>query len=139
MTASSGKNVRGALLDVDGTLLDSNAAHASAYHQALEEEGMRIALTRIRPLIGMGGEKLLPALGVEASSRVGERVTRRKKEIFERRFLPHLRPFPAARDLLDRMKSHRLALIVATSAADDELRGLLRQADVDDLVDGQSS
>lgn len=131
--------MRGILLDVDGTLLDSNEAHAAAYAQALLEEGLEIPVAKIRPLIGMGGEKLLPALGVQLSSPTGERVSRRKKEVFDEEFLPHLRPTHGARDLLDHMKSLGLELGVATSADAGELRALLRQAGLEDRIDARSS
>ncbi|HEY3821866.1 MAG TPA: HAD family hydrolase [Polyangiaceae bacterium] len=130
---------RGALLDVDGTLLDSNDAHAAAYGEAFAELGIDVAFTRVRPLIGMGSEKLLPALGVQPGSRVGEHVGRRKKEIFTQRFLPTLKPFHGARDLLLHMKKRGLRLTVATSAEGDELHGLLRAARIEDLVDAAST
>ena len=47
------------LLDIDGTLVDSNAAHAAAWSDALAAHGRRHSPEEIRPLIGMGGDKLL--------------------------------------------------------------------------------
>ena len=44
---------RGILLDVDGTLLDSNDAHAAAYVEAMVEERLDVSYSRVRPLIGM--------------------------------------------------------------------------------------
>lgn len=132
-------STRGVLLDVDGTLLDSNEAHATAYARAMAEEGLDVPVARILPLIGMGGDKLLPALGIEPNSRVGEHVARRKKELFEEKFLPSLKPFPATRDLLDHMKRLGLELVIATSAEGDELRGLLRRAGIEDLLDAKTS
>lgn len=126
---------RGVLLDVDGTLLDSNGAHAEAYARALAEQGIEVPAARVRPLIGMGSDKLLPALGIEPSSRMGERVRARKKEIFTEEILPKLRPTRGARDLLLAMKKNGRLLSVATSAPADEIHRLLRAAHVDDLVD----
>lgn len=54
--------VRGFLLDVDGTLIDSNDAHANAYLAAFAEQGLTIAFEKVRPCVGMGSDKLLPAL-----------------------------------------------------------------------------
>jgi HAD superfamily hydrolase (TIGR01509 family) len=130
---------RGALLDIDGTLLDSNDAHATAYVEALALEHLIVPFARVRPLIGMGSEKLLPAIGIEPHSREAGRVGQRKKEIFARRYLPTLGPFPGARDLLLAMKARGLTLTVATSAQADELHGLLRAARIDDLIDAQAT
>lgn len=130
---------RGVLLDVDGTLLDSNDAHAHAFAEAFREASLDISFARVRPLIGMGADKLLPALGIEASTRVGAHVKERKKEIFTARYLASLRPFPGARDLLLHMRKVGLARVVATSAGADELRDLLRAGGVDDLIETEST
>lgn len=130
---------RGVILDVDGTLIDSNAAHAAAFQLAFAEQGLEIPVARIRALIGMGADNLLPALGVEPSSTTGENVARRKKEIFEERFLETLRPFHGARDLLDHMKSRGLERVVASSAKADELHALLRQAGLENAIESESS
>ena len=74
---------RTVLFDVDGTLVDSNEAHAAAWTQALREHGVNVDLTAVRPLIGMGGDKLLPAIAhLEESSPAGKAMTHRKKELF---------------------------------------------------------
>ena len=135
----AGRMIRGVLLDIDGTLLDSNDAHAGSYADALAEQGLDVSLQKLKSLIGMGGEKLLPAVGVEPSSRVGETVARRKKEIFAAKYLPKLHPFPGTRDLLAHMKAQGLTLVVATSAEGDDLQHLLRAARIEDLIDSQST
>ena len=127
--------IRGVLLDIDGTLLDSNDAHASSYADALDEQGLTVAVDKLKSLVGMGGDKLLPAIGVEPTSRVGEAVARRKQEIFGASYLPKLRPFHGARDLLQHMKAQGLKLVVATSAKGDELEALLRAAGIGDLIE----
>jgi HAD superfamily hydrolase (TIGR01509 family) len=131
--------IHGVLLDIDGTLLDSNDAHAASFVDALAEQGLDVPLEKLQSLVGMGGDKLLPAVGVEPSSRVGEAVARRKKEIFAAKYLPKLRPFHGTRDLLSHMKAKGLTLVVATSAGGEELDALLRAARVDDLIDTQST
>jgi len=122
-----GDGLQAVLLDIDGTLLDSNDAHAQAWSDTLREAGYEIGSEVVRPLIGMGGDKLLPHLtGLDAEEGEGKRLVERRKEIFEKEYLPSVRPFPGARDLLDRMRADGLRLVVATSASDEELEGLLR-------------
>src|SRR3954454_13960669 len=94
----------GVLLDVDGTLVDSNDAHAHAWVQALAECGIpNVPYDKVRPLIGMGSDKLLPEVaGIDADSPKGEAISKRRGEIFQKEFLPSLHPFPATRELLRR-------------------------------------
>ena len=68
------------LFDVDGTLVDSNGAHADSWAQALVEHGINVTAADVRPLVGMGGDKVLPALAdIESSSERGKKISERKK------------------------------------------------------------
>ena len=123
------------LLDIDGTLLESNDAHATSWVQTFERHGRSVPFARVRPLIGKGGDKILAELlGIGADEPLGRRLSEDRRRIFRERHLPRLRPTPGARALLERMRAERLALVVATSATGEELRALLRQAGVDDLI-----
>jgi HAD superfamily hydrolase (TIGR01509 family) len=122
------------LLDIDGTLLDSNDAHASSWKAALTEANVDVPLARLRSLIGMGGDKLLAEVGLAEDQEPGRTVAERKKEIFRARLLPSLQPFHGTRALLERLGERGLALVAATSAGSDEVRELLERAGVDDLV-----
>lgn len=130
------RRLRGVLLDVDGTLIDSNDAHASAWLHALREHGFEVPFEWIRPLMGMGGDKLLPAVsGIAADSPAGKSIGRRRQQIFLDRYLPALEPFPGTRALLEYFLAHNLRLCVASSAQPDELRPLLERAGVADLIE----
>jgi HAD superfamily hydrolase (TIGR01509 family) len=137
---ASAPAVEAALLDVDGTLLDSNDAHAQAWSDTLREAGFDIGSERVLPLVGMGSDKLLPELtGIAADSEEGKRLVERRTEIFLRTYLPTIRPFPHSRELLERMRSDGLRLVVATSASDTELHSLLVALGAEWLVDEQTS
>jgi phosphoglycolate phosphatase-like HAD superfamily hydrolase len=83
--------VRAVLLDVDGTLIDSNDAHAHAWVDAGAEFGHAIEFAEVRRLIGMGGDKVLPRLtGLEEESDEGARLLERRGEIFRERYLSQL-------------------------------------------------
>jgi HAD superfamily hydrolase (TIGR01509 family) len=123
------------LLDIDGTLVDSNDAHAQAWVDTFAEFGMEVGFRRVRPLIGMGGDRLLSeAAGVERSSELGERLSAYRTDLFLKKYLPTLHPFPGIRPLLRQMKAEGLELVVATSANRAEAEGLLDLAGIDDLV-----
>jgi HAD superfamily hydrolase (TIGR01509 family) len=121
------------LLDIDGTLLDSNDAHAAAWHEALERVGHPVPLKEIRGWIGMGGDALLAQIGLSDAEGPGHEAGEIRKSLVLQR-MSDLRPLPGARDLLLRMRDEGLDLVVATSASAEELTGLLAQAGVADLV-----
>jgi HAD superfamily hydrolase (TIGR01509 family) len=134
------KQIRGVILDVDGTLVDSNDAHARAWVEALAEHGIEVAFEEVRPLIGMGGDKLLPEVsGIREDTPEGEKIGERRGEIFKERYLPSLKAFPSARELLRRMRDEGLKLVVASSAKEDELNPLLKIAGASDLVEEKTS
>ena len=127
------------LLDLDGTLIDSNGAHASAWTQSLREAGVTVDVHQVRRLIGMGGDKLLPTIAqVDENSTKGKAISRRKKHIFET-LLPTLQPTRGARALLEFLSEKGLTLVIATSADDQELEALLKRAGVDDLLPKRTS
>jgi HAD superfamily hydrolase (TIGR01509 family) len=132
--------LRGVLLDVDGTLIDSNDAHAASWADVFAEHGYDIRFEHVRPLVGMGGDKLLPILtGHDHESPRGKELADRKKAVFNETYLPHLQPTRGAHELLQRMIAEGLTLVIATSAGEDELRGLLERAGIADLIDDATS
>ncbi len=127
------------LFDVDGTLIDSNAAHAQTWAQALSEHGFPCEASRVRALVGMGGDKLLPAVaGIAANSSQGQAINRRKKALFFEQ-LPQLGPTHGGRLLVAYLRKAKKRLIVATSADDREMQALLDRAGVADLIPRRTS
>src|SRR4051812_19719372 len=109
--------VHGVLLDIDGTLIASNDAHAHAWVEALAEQGMPVPFARVRPLIGMGGDKLIPAVtGLAADDPRGQELSKVRSRIFLERWLPTIRPFDQARELVQRIRDAGMRIAVATSA-----------------------
>lgn len=128
------------LLDVDGTLIDSNDAHAQAWVDVGREFGYEIEFERVRWLIGMGGDKVLPELtGLEEESEEGKKILDRRGEIFREQYLPGLKPFPQTREFLERIAGEGRKLVVATSASEEDLEVLLKQAGVADLIDNAAN
>ncbi len=131
---------RAVILDVDGTLIDSNEAHAQAWVDAGRELGYPVQYVVVRTLIGMGGDRVTPRVtGLDPGSPEAERVRDRRGEIFRERYLPRLCAFPRTRELLERLRADGLRLVVASSASPRDLQALLRQAGIHDLVDGATS
>lgn len=126
------------LFDVDGTLVDSNYLHIYAWLRAFDEVGVAVEAWRIHRSIGMDGGRLLESLAGDADD-----DTRDRAKDLHLRYLkdaaPLLRPLPGARQLLERVRSLGLQVVLASSAGEDELsmaRGVL---DSDDLVSAATS
>jgi HAD superfamily hydrolase (TIGR01509 family) len=131
---------RAVIFDVDGTLVDSNDAHAHAWVLAITNSGRRVEFSRVRPLIGMGGDKLLLEIaGLSIDSPEGKAIGNERKEIFRRDFLPHLRPTRGAQRLLESLRDDRNTLVVASSAEEDELQDLLKVAGATKLIESTTS
>lgn len=131
---------RTVILDVDGTLVDSNDAHAHAWVAAFAEAGVTVDYEKVRRSIGMGGDKLMPETsGIEQETPRGERISKRRGEIFSDTYLPAVRAFPSVRLLLQRFGKDGYTLSVASSAAKEELQPLLERAGVADLIPHRTS
>jgi beta-phosphoglucomutase-like phosphatase (HAD superfamily) len=124
--------INGAIFDVDGTLLRSNDAHAHAWVEAYREFGYVVAFERVRPLIGMGGDKLMASVtpGLNDQEGVGKQIAQRRKELFLSRYVATLQPASGARELVQYLRDQSKALAVASSAKRDELNALLTAAGV---------
>jgi HAD superfamily hydrolase (TIGR01509 family) len=134
------RRYRAVLLDMDGTLLDSNDAHVRAWVDALREHGREVSEADIRPWVGMGGDNLLPAaVRISKQSPEGKAISERRGEIFNSRYFPHLRPFPQVRPLLERMRRDGLRLVVATSSPKEEVEKAIAVVGVKDLLEDATS
>jgi HAD superfamily hydrolase (TIGR01509 family) len=132
--------LQGIIFDIDGTLVDSNDAHAQSWVDTFAEAGYDVPFETVRPLIGMGGDKLLPkTIGTRHDSEEGKKLGKRRSDIFRRIYLPTLRALDGSRALVQRIRSEGLTPIVATSAKDEELAGLLKAAEVADLMEEKAT
>lgn len=132
--------IQGVLLDIDGTLIDSNDAHARSWTDTLRRAGYDVTFERVRELIGKGGDKLLAeTVGIDDKSAEGKEITDRRRELFLREYVPKINAFNGARDLLAHMRNEGLRLVVATSAGAEEMRPLLHIVGAEDLIDEATS
>jgi HAD superfamily hydrolase (TIGR01493 family) len=126
------------LFDMDGTLVDSNYLHVYAWCRAFDEAGIAVEAWRTHRSIGMDGARLLESLSGDAD----EDAKQRAKDLhlqYLKEAAPLLRPLPGARELLERVRSLGLQVVLASSASEEELsmtRGVL---DCDDLVSAATS
>jgi HAD superfamily hydrolase (TIGR01509 family) len=128
-----------AVLDVDGTLIDSNYQHALAWYRALRSVGEIHPVWRLHRLIGMGGDQLVTALGGEdLERRVGDQARERQGEEVDA-VLEEMAPLPGARDLLLAIKDRGHRLVLASSGQQRHVDAFLDKLDARDIADDWTS
>src|SRR5690349_22157331 len=133
-------HIHGVILDVDVTLIDSNDAQAHSLVKAMAAYGYHVAFAKVRPLIGMGGDKVLPeTVHVSKDSEQGKAISQKRGEIFKERYLPHLQAFPGAQELIEEIRKRGLQVAIASSAQPDELQAMLQLVGAADLIKDKSS
>jgi HAD superfamily hydrolase (TIGR01549 family) len=126
---------RAALLDVDGTLVDSNYQHALAWYRAFRRSGIVLPLWRIHRHVGMGGDQLVPALvGERVDEERGEEIRGLRGEEFQR-LADEIEPLEGSRELIADLKERGLTVVLASSAPQAELDRYLELLDARDLAD----
>ena len=132
--------IRLVIFDIDGTIVDSVDLHAKAWQVAFADFGKEISFASIRKQIGKGADQLLPVfLSEEELRRFGEELDRYRGEIFKRDSLREVTGFPRVRDLFLRIKRDGKLVALASSAKKDDLEAYKRIADVEDLVEAETS
>lgn len=127
-------DIRAALFDIDGTLVDSNYLHVEAWSRAFDDIGHPVDSWRIHRSIGMDSEKLLDALLGDADSDTRNRASERQSSYYSST-MDRLRPFAGGRDLLRELASRGMTVVLATSAPESELAALRSTLDIEDAVD----
>ena len=126
---------RAALLDVDGTLIDSNYHHALAWYRAFRRSGIVLPLWRIHRHVGMGGDQLVPALvGKRMNEDRGEEFRAARDEEYAQ-LIGEVAPLEGARELIADLKQRGLTVVLASSAPQDEIDHYLELLDARDLAD----
>jgi len=129
----------GAILDVDGTLIDTNYHHAVAWYRALREHGKVVSVYRIHRHMGMGGDHLVAAVaGEDFEEEHGKEVRATEKERYGE-LIEEVEPLPGARELMVRLKELGHTLVLASSAKEHELDYYLDLLDARELADALTS
>ena len=128
-----------ALLDVDGTLVDTNYQHALAWFRSFRDHGIVLPIWRLHRHIGMGGDQLVPAVaGERVASELGAELRAGDKRHFHE-LIDECELMPDARRLIEVLHRRGAQVVLASSAGQDDLdhyRGLL---DADDMIDAATS
>ena len=125
-----------ALLDVDGTLVDTNYHHALAWYRAFRRHDIVLPLWRIHRHIGMGGDQLVGSLcGEKIEQELGDDIRTAEKGLYME-LIDEVEPLPDARRLIEVLKQRGHAVVLASSAKSHEVEHYIDLLDVRELVDG---
>jgi HAD superfamily hydrolase (TIGR01509 family) len=125
-----------AILDVDGTLVDTNYHHALAWHRALHAHGHRVQMWKVHRHIGMGGDQILDSLiGEEAAAAQGDEIRAAEAEAYGE-LIGEVEPLEGARELIEKLREEGSTVILASSAKEDEVDHYIDLLEARDLIDG---
>jgi HAD superfamily hydrolase (TIGR01509 family) len=123
------------LLDVDGTLVDTNYHHALAWHRALRAHGHSVQMWKVHRHIGMGGDQIVAALvGEEAEADHGEEIRKLEAEAYDE-LIGEVEPMAGSRELLQHLREEEVPVVLASSAREEEVDHYLDLLEARDLVD----
>jgi HAD superfamily hydrolase (TIGR01509 family) len=132
--------IKAVLFDVDGTLIDSVDLHARAWQEALADFGYEVAFEAVRSQIGKGGDQLMPVfVPKEDVERRGEELETYRGDLFRRKYLSEVRPFPKVRELFQRLRAERKTVVLASSGKVEEVERYMDIAGIADLIDASTS
>ena len=124
-----------AILDIDGTLVDTNYHHAIAWFRAFRQHGIVLPIWRIHRHIGMGGDQLIGALTDERfEEREGDSIRAAEKVLYME-LIGEVEPMQGARQLLDEIKRRGHSVVLASSAKADEVEHYLELLDARSIAD----
>ena len=124
-----------AILDVDGTLVDSNYQHVIAWYRAFRDHDVTPPMWRIHRHIGMGGDQLVAAVAGQALEREsGDSIREAEKRLYEE-LIDEVSAFEGARELLDELNRRGHDVVLASSAKQEEVEHYVDLLDARGLAD----
>jgi HAD superfamily hydrolase (TIGR01549 family) len=124
-----------AILDVDGTLVDTNYHHAIAWYRAFRQNEVLLPIWRIHRHIGMGGDQLVEALGGEQLENEKGDDIRAAESVLYAELMSEVEPLEGARELIEDLKQGGHAVVLASSAKQHEVDHYLDLLGARELAD----
>jgi HAD superfamily hydrolase (TIGR01509 family) len=125
-----------AILDIDGTLVDTNFQHALAWYRAFHQQDIVLPVWRIHRHIGMGGDQLVAALCDERTEEEKGDDIRAAEKVLYAELIGEVEPLAGARGLIADLKERGHAVVLASSAKQEEVEHYLDLLDARELADG---
>jgi len=128
-----------AVLDVDGTLVDTNYQHALCWYRAFRRHGLTIPVWRLHRHVGMGGDKFVAAVaGEEVEERHGDELREAWEELFDE-LIDEVAPLEGAHDLIVALKERGHPVVLASSSIQSHFDHFMKLLDAEGLADGTTT
>jgi HAD superfamily hydrolase (TIGR01549 family) len=125
-----------AILDVDGTLVDTNYQHTLAWYRAFRQSGIVLPIWRVHRHIGMGGDQLVAALaGEDVEEEKGDEIRAAEGPLYLAQ-IEEVEPLEGAKELIRDLKERGHAVVLASSAKAEEVDHYIDLLDARDVADG---
>jgi HAD superfamily hydrolase (TIGR01509 family) len=124
-----------AILDIDGTLVDTNFHHAIAWYRAFRQHEIVLPIWRIHRHIGMGGDQLIAAVcDDETEKEKGDDIRAAEKTLYFE-LITQVEPLAGSRELIENLKARGHSVVLASSAKEEEVEHYLDLLDARELAD----
>jgi HAD superfamily hydrolase (TIGR01549 family) len=132
--------IKAVIFDIDGTLVDSVDLHAEAWRVAFKKFGKDVEFNAVRSQIGKGADQLLPVFFSSAElAEFGKALDEYRSQLYKKDYLPKVKAFPKVRELFQRIHQDGKRIALASSAKGDELKTYKQIAQIEDLIDAETS
>lgn len=132
--------LKAVLLDIDGTLVDSNDKHTDCWVEAFAHFDKQVPWDTVRGQIGKGGDLLVPdTLNAREMQTFGEKVKKYRGELWKEKYMKSVQPFPGAVDAMRKLHARGVKIALASSSNPDEVEYYVELLGVADLLEGTTS
>ena len=133
-------HLQAVLLDIDGTLIDSNDKHAQCWMEAFAHFGKKVEWETVRMQIGKGGDLLVPdTLNAREMREIGEPLKKYRGELWKNEYMKTVEPFPGAVEAMRALHERGLQVALASSSNPDEVEYYVELLGVGDILAGTTS
>ena len=128
------------LLDIDGTLVDSNDKHTDCWVEAFAHFGKEVDWKVIRQQIGKGGDQLVPdTLNAREMRKFGEELKEYRGKLWTKDYMKTVEPFPGVQDALRELRQRKIKLAFASSSNENEVEYYVSLLGAEEMLEGSTS
>lgn len=133
-------HLKAVLLDIDGTLVDSNDKHTDCWVEAFAHFDKKVEWDFVREQIGKGGDLLVPdTLNAREMRKIGEKLQEYRGELWKKKYMKSVQPFPGIKEALKELHGRGLKLAFASSSNENEVEYYVSLLEAEAMLEGSTS